>query len=326
MKAPGDTDFPFGAIPAFIYISSLKQEGGRYMSFSDCKDVEFWQATRRKFLKILALIGGVSSVDLLGPLNRRFGLTTLILFIGFLSAECTSFAQVPPLEPGKVVESKGITAKKPLSQFAVTVYVILQIHRHPVAERRAHQDVGRVTACQEGIVSTVLSIAQKGAPTVVVEGLYFKGTLDKPEPIIISEVPRTDQIDAKWVLANRRDLVVYGFEIKSLNDFAVWVANGLGKSAGRAAELSKETGPGTAQSKKEIDNLTQDEVTRLNLWWAATVPERSFLALQTALAVALARREKQVQLVIGKEHWNDLVYAANRHDNVHIRLVPYVCP
>ena len=32
MKAPGDTDFPFGAIPAFIYISSLKQEGGICLS------------------------------------------------------------------------------------------------------------------------------------------------------------------------------------------------------------------------------------------------------------------------------------------------------
>ena len=259
-------------------------------------------------------------------LNRRFVLTALILLIGFLFPECTSFAQLPSLEPGKVVESMGITAKKPLSQFAVTVHVILQTHWDPVPERRAYQDVGRVTACQEGIVSTVLSIAQKGAPTVVVEGLYFKGTLDKPEPIIISEVPPTDQMDAKWVLANRRDLVVYGFEIKSLNDFAVWVVKGLGKSSGRAVELSKEAGPGTSQSKKEINNLIQDEVTRLNLWRAATIPERSFLALQTALAVALARREQQVQLVIGKDHWNDLVYAANRHDDVYIRLVPYTCP
>ena len=43
------------------------------MSFGNCKDVEFWQATRRKFLKILTLIGGVSSVDLLG-LFKKMGL------------------------------------------------------------------------------------------------------------------------------------------------------------------------------------------------------------------------------------------------------------
>ena len=55
------------------------------------------------------------------------------------------------------------------------------------------------------------------------------------------------------------------------------------------------------------------------------VPERSFLALQTALAVALARHENQVQLIIGKQHWSDLVYAVNRQQDVRLRLVPYPC-
>jgi hypothetical protein len=40
------------------------------MSLGDCKDTTRWEATRRKFLKILALIGGVSSVDLLGPFKK----------------------------------------------------------------------------------------------------------------------------------------------------------------------------------------------------------------------------------------------------------------
>ena len=40
------------------------------MSFGDCKDMELWKATRRKFLKILALTGTVSSVDLLGPFKK----------------------------------------------------------------------------------------------------------------------------------------------------------------------------------------------------------------------------------------------------------------
>ncbi len=69
----------------------------------------------------------------------------------------------------------------------------------------------------------------------------------------------------------------------------------------------------------------QAEVARLNLWHAGVMPARSFLALQTALAVALARRENQVQLLIGKEHWSDLVYAVGRHDDVRLRLVPYPC-
>lgn len=41
------------------------------MSFDDYKDMELWEATRRKFLKILALAGTVLSVDLLSPLKSR---------------------------------------------------------------------------------------------------------------------------------------------------------------------------------------------------------------------------------------------------------------
>ena len=40
------------------------------MSLDDCKDKICRESTRRKFLKILALIGGVSSVDLLGPFRK----------------------------------------------------------------------------------------------------------------------------------------------------------------------------------------------------------------------------------------------------------------
>ena len=36
----------------------------------ECKDATRWEATRRRFLKILALIGGVSSVDLLSPFKK----------------------------------------------------------------------------------------------------------------------------------------------------------------------------------------------------------------------------------------------------------------
>jgi hypothetical protein len=69
----------------------------------------------------------------------------------------------------------------------------------------------------------------------------------------------------------------------------------------------------------------QDEVTRLTLWYAGVIPQRSFLALQTALTVALARREHQVQLVIDKEHWSDSVYAINHNADVRIQLIPYSC-
>ena len=40
------------------------------MSFDDNKVMEMWEATRRKFLKILALTGTVSAVGLLAPYNK----------------------------------------------------------------------------------------------------------------------------------------------------------------------------------------------------------------------------------------------------------------
>jgi len=40
------------------------------MSLGDHKDRNRWEATRRKFLKTLALIGGVSSFDFLGLFKK----------------------------------------------------------------------------------------------------------------------------------------------------------------------------------------------------------------------------------------------------------------
>jgi len=42
------------------------------MSFSDGKDIERWQATRRRFLQISTLAGTLLSVDLFGP-SKRMG-------------------------------------------------------------------------------------------------------------------------------------------------------------------------------------------------------------------------------------------------------------
>ena len=258
--------------------------------------------------------------------NKAFSSRAVVLLLGLLLTGRPSAAGTP-LRAGTVLESRGIVSKQRLSEFPVTVHVILQIHEHPDPKGRKFQDLGKVAACQESIVSTVLSIAEHGVPAVVVEGLYFAGTFDNPAPITVSEVPRSDQTQAKWILASQRDLFVYGFEVKFLNDLAGWVIKELGKSVGRAVELGKETTSTDRDTNKiEIAKLVQEEVTRLNLWYAGIIPERSFLALQTALAVALARRETQVQLVIGKLHWDDLVYAANRHPDVRLRLVPYECP
>jgi hypothetical protein len=259
-------------------------------------------------------------------LNKAFSSNAVVLLTGLLLTGNPSAAGTP-LKPGAMLESRGIVSKQQLSEFPVTVHVMLQIHEHPDPKRRELQDTDKVAACQESIVFTVLSIAANGVPAVVAEGLYFTGTFDNPKPIPVSEVPRNDRTDARWILASKKDVSVYGFEVKLLNDLAGWVLKELGKSVGRAVELGRENAStDTDANKVEIAKLVQEEVTRLNLWHAGIIPERSFLALQTALAVALARQETQVQLVIGKLHWDDLVYAVNRHPNVRLRLVPYECP
>jgi hypothetical protein len=259
-------------------------------------------------------------------LNKAFSSNAVVLLAGLLLTASPSSA-VTPLKAGPVLESRGIVSKRQLSEFPVTVHVILQIHEHPDPRRRELQELGRVAACQESIVSTVLSIAENGVPAVVAEGLNFAGTFENPAPIAVSEAPSGERMDARWILASQKNLFVYGFEVKMLNDLAGWVLKELGKSVGRAVELGRESGSTDPEaSKLEVAKLVQEEVTRLNLWHAGIIPERSFLALQTALAVALARRETQVQLIIGKLHWDDFVYAVNRHPNVRLRLVPYECP
>ena len=258
-------------------------------------------------------------------LKTSFSSRAVFLLLGLLLTGNPGAAGMP-LKAGTVLESRGLVSKQRLSEFPVTVHVILQVHEHPDPKRRELQDMGNVAACQESVVSTVLSIAENGVPAVVVEGFYFAGTFDNPAPIVVSELPRSDRMQSKWILASQKNLFVYGFEVKLLNDLAGWVIKELGKSASKAVELGKEPGSTDRETNKiEVAKLVQEEVTRLNLWHAGIIPERSFLALQTALAVALARQETQVQLVIGKLHWADLVYAANRHPDVRLRLVPYEC-
>jgi hypothetical protein len=259
------------------------------------------------------------------PFKTSFSSRAVFLLLGLLLTGRPSAAGTV-LKAGTVFESRGIVSKQRLSEFPVTVHVILQVHEHPDPKRRELQDMGNVAACQESVVSTVLSIAENGVPGVVVEGFYFAGNFDNPAPIAVSEVPRSDRIQSKWILATQKNLFVYGFEVKLLNDLAGWVIKELGKSVGKAVEIGKDPASTDSETNKiEIAKLVQEEVTRLNLWHAGIIPERSFLALQTALAVALARQETQVQLVIGKLHWADLVYAANRHPDVRLRLVPYEC-
>ena len=253
--------------------------------------------------------------------TSRAGQFRLVLAALISLAGCAATA------PGlRVVESRAIAADPDLANFSVTVHVLLQVHEHPDEQRRAIQDARQVAACQERVVATALRLAAQGARASVVEGRYAAGTPDQPEPLRTAQAPATIIPSAKWILAGRAELAVYGFEARPFNEFGVTVVRELGASAARARELAKDGYEALSEvDQAEYGRLVQDEVTRLNLWHAGVMPARSFLALQTALAVALARRDSQVQLLIGKQHWIDLLYAVDRHDDVRLRLVPYPC-
>lgn len=245
------------------------------------------------------------------------------LAILLLGSGCATVASYPRVE---VVESRAVAGNPALANYFVTVHVLLQVHEHPDAQQRARQDAHRVAACQENIVASALRLAEGGVRAIVAEGLYAEGTPDKPEPVRLAQISPTKVRSAKWLLAGRTDLSVYGFELKPLNEFGIGVVSQLGTSAAQARERAKDGYDAMSpEAQEEYARHIQDEITRLNLWYAGVVPERSFLALQTALAVASARRENQVQLLIGKQHWSDLVYAVNRHQDVRLRLVPHPC-
>ncbi len=260
------------------------------------------------------------------PVGFLERLTTAIAFA--LCGICAARADAPPLNPGRVVESQVI-ADNPnhvLEPYTVNVHVILQIHETPILARRATEDVGALIVCQERVLSTALFLAEKGVPAVVIEGFYAEGTLTNPSPLKDFEVPRRDSKDAKWTLLGRKELAVYGVAIRYLNDFSSAIANELGKSASVAQDIEKSAGgkPSAAQ-KMAVENLVQEEIARVNLWRAGILPTTSFLGLQTALAVALARNTRQVQLIIGRDHWPDLIYGINRQKDIRVRLVPYRC-
>ena len=242
-----------------------------------------------------------------------------LLALGALG--CSAVSERPAIAP---VQSRSLTRDDPLASYRVTIHVILQVHENPVESVRALQDQTRVDACQQNLVSIALKIADRGVRAVVVEGIYGAGTLEKPQPVVVAELTDKEREEARWLLAERTDLAVYGFELKPLNEFGYTVVNQLGSAIARLRDAARRSS-GNAAAQEQERALLQEEVTRLNLWHAGVVAERSFLALQTALAVALARGENQVQLVIGKEHWSDLVYAINRQRDVRLRLIPYSC-
>jgi hypothetical protein len=249
--------------------------------------------------------------------------SALLLFTLAQVSGCATVRQQPPIA---VVQSRVSGANPSLARFFVTVHVLLQVHENPDEAIRATEDKARILACQERIVANALRLGKSGVRAIVAEGIYGVGSLAKPVPVQGSQFTQPNKLRAAEILAANSDLAVYGFELKPLNEFGMVILQQLGSSAARAREIGKDgSGISKPENDEEFTRLIQDDSTRLNLWHAGLVPERSFLALQTALTIALARHENQIQLIIGRAHWNDLVYAIDRHPDVRLRLVPYPC-
>ena len=258
------------------------------------------------------------------PLRFAIICAALLLVTFTLCAGCATVNQQPSMT---VVQSRMSGAGSSLPALFVTVHVLLQVHENPDEGIRATEDKARISACQERVVENALRLSQSGVHAVVAEGMYGVGSLDKPLPVDPQQLAQTNKNNAAEILAAHSELAVYGFELKPLNEFGIAVLKQLRSLATRAHEHRKDrSGISKPGNDEEVDRHIQDESTRLlNLWYAGLVPARSFLALQTALAVASARHENQVQLIIGRAHWSDLVYAIDRHHDVRLRLVPYTC-
>ncbi len=251
---------------------------------------------------------------------------TAILAYCFAGIEFAK-ADAPPLQPGQIVESKVISdnSNPNLDPYLVSVHVLLQRHLTPVLANRSTQDQAVLTECQDQLYSTSLDLARRGVNAAVIEGFYGSGPLKSPRPLTGSVPPVVDPRDAKWALLGS-GLAIYGFAVRYLNDYSNALVNELGSSGAAAQALAKSPGFDSSAAKiAAVEKLTQEEVTRTSLYWAGIVPTISFLGLQTALAVALSRGDRNVQLIIGKHHWDNLIYAVNLHKDIRVRLISYSC-
>ena len=238
-------------------------------------------------------------------------------------AGCAPQVYRPAIEP---VASVGVIRSEPLGAYTVTIHVHLQVHPHPDEDRMASTAPEVVQACQDRVVANAVQLGKEGVAVIVVEGLVAAGSLLRPEPVMITSVPSGEESRAKWRLVRRPDLIVYGFEEPAANQFGITIVKQLGQSAGKARQLLQDSqNEPPPDQDQEYRRLLQEEMNRLNLWYGGVIPERSFLALRTTLAVALARGARELQLLLGKEHWNDLVYATQRHEDMHLSLIPYEC-
>lgn len=230
----------------------------------------------------------------------------------------TSWQGATPLTPLEVLSTQSVTDSDRVSA-TLELHVMLQIH----GTSKGQSEASRV--CGDQILATMAERARRGWPAVVAEGLNFEGTYAAPRP----KAPLSGPTAAERMTTLER-LAVYGFESPEVQ----------GRSTDRMAEMSAARDDITELSKNRasypdplarLDEIREDMMPANTEFVAAGMPLRSFQAIQTAAAVADARDEDQVAIVIGAAHWPDFAHAVEAADRlgnetfVGLRVVRYAC-
>lgn len=229
------------------------------------------------------------------------------------------FTGPPPLKPTATLESPQAAAAGAVGA-GVTLHVILQALPKQVDGREV--DTPESKRCREQAVSTVL---HSGVRAVVAEGNALRGSLAAPQPIPPGTGPNIGA-----VLADYQGVQVYGFELPAVEER--WRLR-MTQMRDAAADLTAlRTAPLDDRTKlARLESIQRDFYAAQTEFVVGAVPLRSFLALETALAVAAHRDLDEIFLILGSVHWPDIPHALQTADRlgsdrfVGLRILRYEC-
>lgn len=229
------------------------------------------------------------------------------------------FVGPPPLRPSATLASPQARAADALGA-GRTLHVILQAAPKRVDGREV--DTPESRRCRDQILSTVLASRTR---TVVVEGSPLRGSLSAPLPIAPGPAPNPGA-----VLADYRGVEVYGFELPTVEERWQHRIEEMRDSAEQITAL--KTAPlSDAEKLQRLDQIQRRFYAAQTEVVVGTLPLRSFLALETALAVAAHRGLDEIFLVLSAVHWPDIPHALQTADRlgtdrfVGLRVLRYEC-
>lgn len=229
------------------------------------------------------------------------------------------FSGPPPLKPEATLESPRADAAHAVGA-GLTLHVLLQVPPKQVDGREV--DTPESRRCREQAISTVL---RSGVRHVVVEGHPLRGSLSAPQPVPPGAGP-----DVGSRLADYRGVEVYGFELPVVEE----------RWRGRMAEMRDAASALTALRTAPLSDdakLARLEAIQRGFYAAQTefvvgaTPLRTFLALETAFAVAAHRGADEIFLILGSVHWPDIPHALQTADRlgsdrfVGLKVHRYAC-